>query len=176
MNKKLYTIIILILIIVALLVTVLKIFKQQGLSRVAAIDKQVELINNSEEMYAVKKFSDDTTDGGGEVIIYTESEKIRKITEFRGLSTGNRNSEYFFDDQENLIYVYEKEGIFPYIFEEGTLDYAQFDLVFEGKYYFINRILIDRQETGQRMLDSEEGYRENILLMRADDLLNSIEV
>jgi hypothetical protein len=77
-----------------------------------------------------------------------------KITAWIGLSVCNKQYEFYFDEQNQLFFIYEQENDFP---EDGSggLNYNRTELAFEGRYYLNNGKLIDIKTKGIKRIGSK---------------------
>jgi hypothetical protein len=122
--------------------------------------KKVEL--NAEE------FLEHSPDGGASLIGYFKGDTLVKITEWIGLSFGNKQFEYYFNSQ-SLAFVYVEEKHFKYSDSLRALDYSKLEKVYEGRFYFDKEKLIsheakgigkweNKDELGQSLIDTADKY------------------
>lgn len=110
-------------------------------------------INHDSTLKKIKvdedEFSEESSDGGGDVTAWYKKDTIRKVVIEIGLSWGLTREEYYFDKGQ-VFFIYETEKSFPVSSDKHSLDPTKLDLNFEGRYYFDRQKLIDIKLKGQR--------------------------
>jgi len=113
-----------------------------------------------------EEFLENIPDGGGELTGFKRNDSIVKITEWIGISYGNRTREFYFRNQK-LIFVYEKFDAFVSDSKTGELDKSKTKAAFEGRYYFNNENLIEEKLSGKKPMDDDEKNIASELLSSA---------
>jgi hypothetical protein len=90
------------------------------------------------------EFLEEGTDGGAELTGFYKNNSLVKIVEWIGLSTGNRTREYYFKDG-SLFFAYEQFDAFVLDKKGEGLDHGKTKTVFEGRYYFNSKKLIEQK-------------------------------
>jgi hypothetical protein len=116
-----------------------------------------------------EEFLEQMTEGGGQLTGYFKGDSIYKIHERIGLSYCVLTTEYYFRN-EHLIFVFEKEDVFPYIDSLATFDYTRTENTFEGRYYFDKDTLIETKIKGEKLIPDELKYDSQT---KEGDLLSS---
>ena len=125
-----------------------------------AIDKDALL---KTKKYDQEAFMDQTTDEGGELIVYHRNDTVHRIKEQVGLSYAIIIRNYYFKDKL-LLFVKEEE----YLYEtdkEGGIKKEKLSKKpgFVGKYYFQKGKLTDQESLGHNRfeddnIDAEKEY------------------
>ena len=102
-----------------------------------------------------EEFLDQVPDGGGELTGFFKNDSIVKISEWIGLSYGNRTREYYYKSNK-LIFVYEKFQSFIQK-NNGELDHDKIKTTFEGRYYFNKDKLIEQKISGKRTFEDNSS-------------------
>jgi hypothetical protein len=102
-----------------------------------------------------EEFLDHVPDGGGELTGFFKNDSIVKISEWIGLSYGNRVREYYYKSNK-LIFVYEKFQSFVQK-NNGELDHDKIKTTFEGRYYFDKDKLIEQKISGKRTFEDNSS-------------------
>ena len=127
---------------------------------ISQIRKNFRAINNDRSLTQIKltdeDFMDNVTDGGGELTGYYKKDSIVKITEWIGLSYGNRTREFYFMSNK-LFFVYEKFDSFIVNDSTGEMDHSKTKTSFEGRYYFSKDKLIEKKLAGKRTFQEESN-------------------
>ncbi|NMH87102.1 hypothetical protein [Flavivirga algicola] len=124
------------------------------------IRAEFQRINSVKHLEKIELFNADfmdyRTDGGGKLTGFFENDQLVKITEWIGPSYGTIITDYYLKDGE-LFFAYQQENKFKNIIDESGewigLDTSELDIIFEGRYYFNDRILIKKLIKGKRMFD-----------------------
>jgi hypothetical protein len=99
---------------------------------------------------------DKVTDNGIELKGCYKDNKIRKIEEFTGLSAWNIITQYFFSEEEDLIFVYVKK--FQNL--EGNTFLKNPKLIAEERNYYEKGKLVKKLEKGQGRIESIDYVKE----------------
>lgn len=138
------------------------------------IRQEFQKINTDKNLETTKidaeEFLENATDGGGELTGFKRNDTVVKIIEWIGISYGNRIREFYFRNQK-LIFVYEKFDAFVPDEETGELNKSKTKSVFEGRYYFNNKKLIEQKLTGKKPMDDDEKNIGEELLASAKENL-----
>jgi hypothetical protein len=139
--------------------------------QIKEIEQKVQTINNVKysetKTLNNEELVNHVVDGGAQLVGFFSSGKIIKISEHLGLSYAVRSFEYYFFN-DSLIYVHESEESYPYDDIKAELDYTKLVPNFEGKYYFNQNKLIERQTVGEKRFP-EEINLESMLLKTAKE-------
>lgn len=100
------------------------------------------------------------TDNGASLTGYYQSDSLKKLIEWVGLSNRVIQNEYYFD-KEKLVFVYSTESKYRFNDNTESFDYSKLDSVFKGRYYFgndnlIESILSDKEHERTKQKDSED--------------------
>ena len=129
---------------------------QDKASIIKQIRKEYHRINSVSSFHIVKldteDFTEETLDGGAELTAYYIKDSLLKITEWVGLSYGNRSREYYFKNKQ-LFFVFESFDSF--VETKDGLDHSKTKNSFQGRYYFSNTKLIHKIISGKKPLDDE---------------------
>ncbi|GAB5465755.1 MAG: hypothetical protein Kapaf2KO_11910 [Candidatus Kapaibacteriales bacterium] len=108
----------------------------------------LELIN--------EEFMEQTTDGGGELIGYYDSDSIvRKIEVTVYLSNGIQEYTYYLQNHKPLL-IYDSFSQYRWDETMNSFDYTNFDLWFHGTYIFSDGELIDHISLGHNRFEDDE--------------------
>jgi hypothetical protein len=150
-------------------------FGQNDSETIKNIRKEYVRINGLSSLQRVtlsgEDFLENIPDGGGELTGYFKKDSLLKMTEWIGLSFGNMIREFYFRNKE-LFFVYEKFDSFLEI--KNGLDLSHTKRTFEGRYYFNNKRLIKKLESGKIPLYRDKGDDMGQLL--ADDARENSEI
>ncbi len=113
-----------------------------------------------------EEFLEKITDGGGALTGFYKAEKIKKIHQWLGLSSGIEIKEYYFKDDQ-LIFVYEKFKSFVYDKKKDQFDFTKTETTFEGRYYFNKKRLINYVTTGHNRFEDDKINPEITLITEA---------
>ncbi len=120
------------------------------------IRQEYQRINSISSFHIVKldaeDFAEETPDGGAELKAYYKKDSLLKITEWIGLSFGNRSREYYFKNNQ-LFFVFEKFDSF--VETKDGLDHTKTKNSFQGRYYYSNNKLIQTTISGKKPMDDQ---------------------
>ncbi|MBI1783271.1 MAG: hypothetical protein HYR66_18200 [Sphingobacteriales bacterium] len=126
-------------------------FSQPIEEKKKAIRKIFQQINKNSALKSYQlegeDFLEHATDRGGSLIGYFKSDTLVKITEWIGLSSSNKQFEYYFN-KEGLVFVYAEEQHFKFNDSSQELDYSKPEKVHEGRFYFNNGKIISSETKG----------------------------
>lgn len=132
------------------------------------IRKQVEVINNSQNL-VVKKIPNDyftdvkheATDNGQEIEAYYSNNELKKIVHSAGLSNSDISTQFFYDKRK-LIFVLRKK--YQTIDEKGN--FAKPKLISESRFYFNNGKIIQHTNTNSKeiaeLLKQSHNYQADL--------------
>ena len=115
--------------------------------------KKIQAINSDTKLKKVTldndEFLENVPDGGCQLIGYYKKDSLIKMTEWIGLSYGNRIREFYFKNNK-LFFLYEKFESFIRNNNTNEPDLTKTKITFEGRYYFNSLKLIDQKVSGRR--------------------------
>jgi hypothetical protein len=152
------------------------------LSEIILSQNKTELINdirkefrsiNSDSNYTkvtldAEDFLDNSPDNGAELTGFYKDGKIKKIRSWIGLSYGIDIKEFYFKNG-SLIFVYEKFDSFVYDEKKGEFNYSKTETIYEGRYYFNDKKLINSKITGQKRFDDNDNNPAETLSAEAEE-------
>jgi hypothetical protein len=140
------------------------------------IDKKIDLIE-ADKTLIVRKFDineiyEQTTDGGGEFIIYIQNDKIVKVEQYVGLSFGIIST-IIYVNKNRPIAIIEREENFVWNENKSSFDYSKLKEVYHEKIYVSNYEAIWVNREGNRnMSDPSCSVDEYLdILTKAENLL-----
>jgi hypothetical protein len=98
-----------------------------------------------------EEFLENVPDGGAELVGFFKGDLIVKVSEWIGLSYGNRTREYYYK-HDKLFFIFEKFESFVQN-KNGELDHGKVKTSFEGRYYFDNEKLVEQKISGKRSFE-----------------------
>jgi len=147
---------------------------QDKASIIKDIRKEYHRINSISSFHVVKldgaDFTEETLDGGAELTAYYKKDSLLKITEWVGLSYGNRSREYYFKNKQ-LFFIFESFDSF--VETKDGLDHSKTKNSFQGRYYFSNTKLIHKIISGTKPFDDEPLSQLQIDAQNNIKLINS---
>ncbi len=168
-----------------LLVMSMNAFTQSSQEQILAIQGLVGIID-ADTSFTVNTLYheefEETSCNGALLEGFYEKGELRRITDSFGMSNGMHTWEYYFFNHE-LVFVYEKQEVFYYNMEKEKWDYDSIHNLFEGRYYFGEKKLIQANRIGKLLMkDSvsvDVSMLESSLLFEAEhyaDLLSRKKV
>ncbi len=146
------------------------------------ISLAVEKIN-TDSTYTVKildndyfnKKSGEAPDGGQELSGYYKKGQIKKVVKTFGISCGHTIEQFYYEN-EQLIFVFVKQEVFPNASDSSRLDYTKLETKYEARYYFTKGKLIKAKTSGKEAFPNKHvSNRQKELMVMSKYYLQELE-
>lgn len=141
-------------------------FSQSVEEKKKAIRKIFQQINKDSTLKSYQlegeEFLEYATDRGGSLIGYFKGDTVVKITEWIGLSSSNKQFEYYFN-KGSLVFVNAEEQHFKFNDSTQELDYSKPEKVHEGRFYFNNNKIISSETKGVGKWDDSKTLEQTLV-------------
>ncbi|MBA3827874.1 MAG: hypothetical protein H0X33_02965 [Taibaiella sp.] len=140
----------------------IRVFAQTPASLIKEFTLEVQRINTDKGLKKIElskeEFANNSFDGSGNLIAYTNGRDVRKIVVFVGKSNGNEVIDLYIK-KGVLFFAYTRFIGFKYNDHTNMFDYANTFLMYEGRLYYQNdKILRIKEKGGNGYVESPDAY------------------